>query len=167
MMKRNVKKTNIVSPMIWLCVLLACACNQLENDAGLLLPDEVTNREAQRFIDTLNASTDQQPVFQSLTKGKQVYFEDVRLCNSSMHGMVFIVPFGTEGTISGALYYPVGFTQLDDERIELNNKLKSPQVVTAETLNNDIPITQRFLYSNDFTILSDKGLQVDDGLKAY
>ncbi len=167
MMKRNVKKTNIVSPMIWLCVLLACACNQLENDAGLLLPDEVTNREAQRFIDALNASTDQQPVFQSLTKGKQVYFEDVRLSNSSMHGMVFIVPFGTEGTISGALYYPVGFTQLDDERVELNNKLKSPQVVTAETLNNDIPITQRFLYSNDFTILSDKGLQVDDGLKAY
>ncbi|WP_044078364.1 hypothetical protein [Prevotella sp. oral taxon 317] len=167
MMTRNVKKTNIVSPMIWLCVLLVCACNQLENDAGLSLPDEVTNREAQRFIDALNASTDQQPVFQSLTKGKQVYFEDVRLCNSSMHGMVFIVPFGTEGTISGALYYPVGFTQLDDERVELNNKLKSPQVVTAETLNNDIPITQRFLYSNDFTILSDKGLQVDDSLKAY
>jgi hypothetical protein len=155
--------------MIWLCVLLACACNQLENDVGLSLPDEVTNREAQRFIDALNASTDQHPGFQSLTKGKQVYFEDIRLCNSSMHGMVFIVPFGNEGTgtVSGALYYPVGFTQLDDERVELNNKLKSPQVVNAETLNNDIPITQRFLYSNDFTILSDKGLQVDDSLKAY
>gem|GEM_PF-6488467 len=37
MMTRNVKKTNLVSPMIWLCVLLVCACNQLENDVGLSL----------------------------------------------------------------------------------------------------------------------------------
>ena len=168
-MKKNVKMANVIAPMIWLCVLLICACSQQEYDVGVSLPDEVTNRDAQRFVEALNASTDQQPVFQSLTKDKQVYFEDIRLCNSSMHGMVFIVPFANEGAemISGALYYPVGFTQLDNECVELNNKLKSPQVVTAETLNNDIPITQRFLYSNDFTILSDKGLQVDDGLKAY
>ena len=166
MTKQKVKMTNLVSLMIWVCVLLVCACNQLENDVGLSLPEKMTNKEAQRFIDALNASADQQPVFQSLTKGKQVYFEDIRLCNSSMHGMVFIVPFGNEGagTVSGALYYPVGFTQLDDERVELDNKLKSHKWLQ---LNNDIPITQRFLYSNDFTILSDKGLQVDNGLKAY
>lgn len=168
-MKKNVKMANVIAPMIWLCVLLICACSQQEYDVGVSLPDEVTNRDAQRFIEALNASTNQQSVFQTLTKDKQVFFEDIRLCNSSMHGMVFIVPFGNEGaeTISGALYYPVGFTQLDNECVELNNKLKSPQVVTAETLNNDIPITQRFLYSNDFTILSDKGLQVDNGLKTY
>ena len=168
-MKKNVKMANVIAPMIWLCVLLICACSQQEYDVGVSLPEKVTNKDAQRFVEALNASTDQQPVFQTLTKDKQVFFEDIRLCNSSMHGMVFIVPFGNEGaeTISGALYYPVGFTQLDNECVELNNKLKSPQVVTAETLNNDIPITQRFLYSNDFTILSDKGLQVDNGLKTY
>ena len=62
-MKKNVKMANVIEPMIWLCVLLISACSQQEYDVGVSLPEKVTNKDAQRFVEALKASTDQHHIW--------------------------------------------------------------------------------------------------------
>ena len=142
-----------------------------ENPAHLLQANAAfkLSSDAERFISMINNQPDQLMEFNSVLKDNDVCYEQIKLMHNSADGMHFVIPVSNSyGQITGAIYYPIKSSIAVNGLVKFDSyPLHNPRLVTSEIINNEIPITHRFLYSHMFESLSAKGLEVDTALMRY
>lgn len=173
-MKYKSKKENEYSVFlillgIFLLANLFWGCTDVENLTKFSTSNSVTNKDALRFLHSLNSQPEQLGIYEGLLAGKQPLYNSVKLCNGSKYGMYYFIPYAQLGSkeVEGAIYYPVEYEIGEDNIVKLKNNLHSPENINAEIINNDIPITSRYIYSHAFTRLADEGLRINKNLSNY
>nr|WP_315346856.1 hypothetical protein [Hoylesella enoeca] len=154
---------------ILLPVCLFYGCTQIEDGGMISISEGKTNKDAAKFIQTINNQPEQLAAYHRLLAGKKPLYNSVKLSYSTEYGMVYFIPFQDPSSqvISGAIYYPVEYEMREDDSVILKDALHSPKLVDADILNNEIPITQRFLYSHEFAHLAKNGLKTEKHLLDY
>lgn len=143
------------STYILFCILvLNIGCSVQEEMAmDMRIADQrVGNPHARHFISILEKQADELARFDILMAGKTPRYDIMTLQTSSLNGMCYVIPYSESkgNKIEGAVYYPIDYDMMEDNRVILHNRLRTPKLVNSDILNNKIPITERFLYSNYF-----------------
>lgn len=121
---------------------------------------EVNNLHAQRFLQQIQKENEYNS-FLALTKGNVPLYEFVQLSSSSIYGSYFFIPcLGSDDTVECGVYYPVSIPDSCKHRF-------APFLLTSRKLNEEIPISDRFLYSAKFKHLQTLGLKVDARLVEF
>jgi hypothetical protein len=97
-------------------------------------------------------------------------YESVDILTTSEYGLCFTVPYGDPGSnsVHGACFFPIQYKeQGGNGKVELADKLSMPHFVDSEILNEKIPVSKAFVYSNYFNNLRLQGAKVDDALTTY
>ncbi len=90
-------------------------------------------------------------------------YEHVLQLTHACYGLCYFIPYGKE-QIKGAIFYPIKAILQEDGRYQTNGELDLPDNITTQRLNQEIRLTQRFLYSTLFKNLQSQKLQVEPGL---
>lgn len=143
-----------ITYVLFCLLVLNIGCSvQEEMTLDMRIADQgVGNPHARHFISILEKQTDERARFEILMAGKTPRYDIMTLQTSSLNGMCYVIPYSeTKGNkIDGAVYYPIDYDMMENNRAILHNHLHTPILVNSDVLNNDIPITERFLYSHDF-----------------
>jgi len=169
LLKSKVSISQLVKILPFVCVILLSGCSVLEESEGFISSQNTTNKDAARFIKTINNQPDQLSLYRNLLADYQPMYDLVKMKYGSEHGMYYFVPYcePVSAEVKGAIYYPVEYSIDEDDKVTLKDILKSPKLVNADAINNKIPITQRFLYSHSFAELMGQGQKVDEDLLSY
>lgn len=169
LLKSKVNISQLVKILPFVCVILLSGCSVLEETEGFISFQNTTNKDAARFIKTINNQPDQLSLYRNLLADYQPMYDLVKMKYGSEHGMYYFVPYcePVSAEVKGAIYYPVEYSIDEDDKVTLKDILKSPKLVNADAINNKIPITQRFLYSHSFAELMGQGQKVDEDLLSY
>lgn len=143
-----------ITYVLFCLLVLNIGCSvQEEMTLDMRIADQgVGNPHARHFISILEKQTDERARFEILMAGKTPRYDIMTLQTSSLNGMCYVIPYSeTKGNkIDGAVYYPIDYDMMENNRAILHNHLHTPKLVNSDVLNNEIPITERFLYSYDF-----------------
>lgn len=131
------------------------SCGEQENVIKNVDPEAV-NPHAKSFLQQIQREN-AYDYFLELMQGNKPLYEFIQLSTSSKYGLYYFIPYlGNEHRVEGCVYYPASI--LD------RYTAFTPFILTPSKLNEEIPITERFLYSAKFKCLQEQGLDVDSKL---
>lgn len=113
---------------------------------------ETDNWAARQLLRQLQEQPAASEEFLSALSGEKVFYSGIRLIGMPAYGLCYFIPYGSD-KVEGALFYPLESKIREDGTYLLEGTLNPPDNIDARRLNEDIPITKRFLYSAQFQAL--------------
>lgn len=141
-----------------------CAREELPSE-GMPSAWETANWAACRLQQQLQEQPAAADDFLISLAGKEPLYAYVRLISMPDYGLCYFIPYGN-GKVEGALFYPLDSEMREDGTYLLEGNLNHPVNIDARQLNENIPITKRFLYSAQFQALQEQGMEVLPALVA-
>ncbi len=126
---------------------------------------ETNNWAARRLLRQLQEQPAASEEFLTVLSGEKAFYSGIRLIGMPEYGLCYFIPYGSD-KVEGALFYPLDSELREDGTYLLEGMLNSPDNINASRLNEDIPITKRFLYSMPFKELQEQGVEVLPALVA-
>ena len=118
------------------------------------------------LIQSIQQQPNNEKLFSETLHGAIPLFEETKLSTSSRYGTYFFVPYLLNEQIDGCIIYPINEAiSLEDENHF--NKLGIPLNLNSYTLNEEIPVTERYLYAAEFAMLESKGYLINSCLTDF
>ena len=93
LLKSKVNISQLFKILPFVCVILLSGCSVLEESEGFISSQNTTNKDAARFIKTINNQPDQLSLYRNLLADYQPMYDLVKMKYGSEHGMYYFVPY--------------------------------------------------------------------------
>lgn len=133
-------------------VFVSCKSAPFDNSQGLsYIAGKVQNEVARQFFFLMERQEDSYERFKERLGTRNPLFEYADMGTSSDFGLFYIIPYQDDtDSINGCIIYPVDEEIREMERRSFLGKLGNPIDLDFDYLENEIPVTRRFLYSSYF-----------------
>ena len=129
----------------------------------------INNAKGKIFMQYLSKDKQKEDAFFQALGGNSPFLEDVDIATITDMGLCFRIPYGDamDKSVKGAVFYPIQYNIKNSTGlVELGDHLLAPQFIDAYSLENEIPLSKRFVYSYYFTSLNTT-LNVEPALMKY